>query len=101
MREPKIFLILAVTLVLSACGSQDAGFTPTAGVYRPPTAAPTESALAQSAPQTGSESSTQEVRPTPTPSCTNNLLFLNDLTVPDGTLVEAGEQLDKPEFARF
>lgn len=33
--------------------------------------------------------------PSPTPSCTNQLTFLDDLTIPDGTMVRAGETLDK------
>lgn len=31
----------------------------------------------------------------PTPSCTNNLTFLEDLTIPDGTVVFSGEAMDK------
>ncbi|HSF80203.1 MAG TPA: NBR1-Ig-like domain-containing protein [Anaerolineales bacterium] len=31
----------------------------------------------------------------PTPTCVNNLLFLEDLTVPDGTLVPPGSVIDK------
>ena len=31
----------------------------------------------------------------PTPECTNILTFLEDLTIPDGTLVRPGEALDK------
>ncbi|HNB52989.1 MAG TPA: NBR1-Ig-like domain-containing protein, partial [Anaerolineales bacterium] len=30
-----------------------------------------------------------------TPSCTNNLVYLEDLTLPDGTNVNPGETLDK------
>ena len=92
--------MLLITLVLSACRGQEARFTPTVGVYRPPTTAPTEQALAQSPSETGPESPTQEIRPTPTPSCINNLLFLDDLTIPDGTQVESGEQLDKRWLVR-
>ena len=35
------------------------------------------------------------IEPTPTPSCLNGLLFIKDLTIPDGTLVDPGESLDK------
>jgi hypothetical protein len=41
--------------------------------------------------QTTSEAS----RPTPTPLCTDNLRFLADLTIPDGTVVAPGDALDK------
>ncbi len=33
--------------------------------------------------------------PTPTPICTDNLLFINDVTIPDGTVVTPGSTLDK------
>jgi len=33
--------------------------------------------------------------PTPTPFCSNNLLFLEDLTIPDGTIVTPGASLEK------
>jgi hypothetical protein len=33
--------------------------------------------------------------PTPTPPCTNNLTFIQDLTIPDGTNVTPGESIDK------
>lgn len=33
--------------------------------------------------------------PTTTPACTPNLLFLEDLTIPDGTVVAPGNSLDK------
>lgn len=37
----------------------------------------------------------REARPTPTPMCTNVLSFLEDVTIPDGTVVQPGESLDK------
>lgn len=33
--------------------------------------------------------------PTATPTCTNNLTFVQDLTIPDGTIVTAGQSIDK------
>ena len=33
--------------------------------------------------------------PTTTPACTPNLLFLEDLTVPDGTVIAPGKLIDK------
>jgi hypothetical protein len=35
------------------------------------------------------------VIPTPTALCTNNLTFIQDLTIPDGTTVTPGESIDK------
>ncbi len=34
-------------------------------------------------------------RPTPTPPCVNSLTYLEDVTIPDGTVVAPGETLDK------
>jgi len=36
-----------------------------------------------------------EVQPSPTPVCSDGLLFEDDLTIPDGDLVSPGERLDK------
>ena len=33
--------------------------------------------------------------PSPTPTCTDNLSFINDVTIPDGTVVAPGTILDK------
>lgn len=33
--------------------------------------------------------------PTPTPPCTDNLSYIQDLTIPDGTSVSAGQAIDK------
>jgi hypothetical protein len=49
----------------------------------PPTPDPTTPAIPSAAPST------------PTPPCTANLLFLSDLTIPDGTQVQPNEALDK------
>ena len=35
------------------------------------------------------------VVPSPTPICTNNLSFIKDVTIPDGTVVAPGSILDK------
>ena len=65
--------------------------------YLPPTAiqqaalviTPQESATATS------PAAVSEFQATPTPQCTNNLSFITDLTVPDGTEVAAGSPVDK------
>jgi len=36
-----------------------------------------------------------EVRPSPTPDCSDILSFLDDVSIPDGTIVKPGEKLDK------
>ena len=66
-------------------------------VYRAPTAIPVQPAAptsVQSATAT-SPAFAFEVQATPTPQCTDNLRFVSDLTVPDGTQVAAGSMVDK------
>ena len=36
-----------------------------------------------------------EIRPSPTPDCTDILSFLEDLSIPDGTIIRPAEKLDK------
>lgn len=38
---------------------------------------------------------TQVSLPSPTPPCTDSLRYIEDVTIPDGTLVTSGETLDK------
>jgi len=99
VRTPKIFWTPAVLLILTACGGQTPQIPQTAGVYYPPTAA-VESSLGPLTQEPESDSLVEEVRPSPTPACSNNLLFINDLTIPDGTQVIPGEQLDKRWLVR-
>lgn len=56
-------------------------------IYRPPTAAAIPS---EAEPAAGILSS-----PPAMPQCTNSLRFIEDLTIPDGSLVQPAEQLDK------
>lgn len=84
---------LGVLLILSACTG-----SPTPTLYVPPTLAATLP-LVQT-PKTQDNSATevaaQEIpQVTPTPSCNANLRFLEDLTIPDGTLVQPETILDK------
>jgi hypothetical protein len=94
-RVQKIGWMVVIFLALPACGNRTQQIPQTVGVYRPPTPAVTESSFAFPLQEAKSESSVDETRPSPTPSCTNNLWFLQDLTIPDGTQVSPGEQLDK------
>ncbi|RPI83725.1 MAG: hypothetical protein EHM41_15235 [Chloroflexi bacterium] len=75
------------------------GIDPTP-MYIPPTSATTpfvvvaaaeQAEFAQPAPTVESI----ELRATPTPSCTNSLRFIEDLSIPDGTVVTPGTSLDK------
>jgi hypothetical protein len=72
--------------LLGACLSSSDP-TPTPVFFLPPTLAatplPPQPATATSSP------------PSPTPSCEDNIVFLEDITIPDGTIVGPGAQMDK------
>lgn len=90
-----IILFILFSLLLTACGVRKDGSVLDEDIFRPPTMAPT------SLPEQGlglpeeSESAPEELQPSPTPICTKGLGFIADLTIPDGTLVEPRETLDK------
>jgi hypothetical protein len=78
------FLFLIV-LILAGCDSLN--FLPTQSVYIPPALAASPQPLQTPLPTL--------ISATPTPSCQNNLTFMEDLTLPDGTVVNPDETLDK------
>ena len=82
-------LLVLLSLGLVACGEPP---TP----YRPPTIAAYATPPIQ---PTGTPTSTPvpvEVQPPiATPVCTNNLTYVDDLSIPDGTVVHPGDVLDK------
>lgn len=77
----------AVIILLSACGGQDARTTP--DYFVPPTMNP----------QLPTATSESTLTPTPDPTdtgpCENDLEFLEDITIPDNTVVAAGEEIVK------
>lgn len=80
----------------SACTGRG---TPTA-FYLAPAGDAAAALVAQPAEPTAAMTPTRDAqaepaRPTPTPPCTPGLLYLEDLSIPDGTLVVPGEALDK------
>jgi hypothetical protein len=81
--------LLLLVIGLSACAKQP---TP----YRPPSPAfrPKQSAQA-SATVTPTRQVTETPLPTATSSCSNNLTFLEAVSIPDGTVVHPGERVDK------
>ncbi|MCB9136327.1 MAG: hypothetical protein H6636_12930 [Anaerolineales bacterium] len=86
MLKPKTFLsLLPIVLFFAGCNSLNPFTTP--AVYIPPTLATTPLPLETPLPT--------PLSVTPTPSCTNSLTYLEDLTLPDGTNVTPGEILDK------
>lgn len=82
---------LLIALMLTGCRAEDARGTPTLDVYKPPTV---DSAVLEFQ-ATEAAKLTAVSLPTPTPGCNNNLQFLEDLSIEDGTVVAPGENLDK------
>lgn len=94
IRNSFFLTALLIIPILSACTGRDVS-TP----YVPPTIAAT-SPLSGAAKQAVTSASAEAVdiarpQPSPTPACVPNLAFLEDLTIPDGTLVAPGTTLDK------
>ena len=92
-----VFIYVYLWFLLSSCAPQT---TPT--LFVPPTNAGAQYNAPQTSPTTTSVSSVAApiivptvVNPIPTPLCTNNLTYVNDLTIPDGTSVSAGQSIDK------
>ena len=107
----KLFMIaVPMALVLSACGEQ----APTETVEPAPTE--TQAAIATEAPTIeatettpeiptetpDSVTATSEIPPTPSiprpenePGCTNSAAFVSDVTIPDNTVIDAGETFTK------
>lgn len=84
-------LIFFVFLFSGACSGQ---ITPT--FYIPATEEPAAD-IAETNPafEVLDITATSPPLPSPSPECTSSLLFLEDLSIPDGTSVSPGDQLDK------
>ena len=87
LREVLGLILLGSGLV--ACGGQATQITP----FKPPTLVANITSPAQVASQP--TPTTPEVRPTTTPVCADSLTFLEDISIPDGTVVNPGTLLDK------
>jgi hypothetical protein len=86
------FIIIPLFLIIlgtSGCGEQP---TP----YRPPTIAihATQPAKTSATPTSTSQSIETPLAPA-APTCSNNLTFMEDISIPDGTIVRPGDSLDK------
>jgi hypothetical protein len=91
MRQRAFFLLLFLFLV--ACqASQQAEPTP----FRPPTAGNTPFPT----PVLTTNPNPAPTAPPAVINCTDILIFVEDLTIPDGTLVQPGESLDKRWMVR-
>ncbi len=96
----KIFVLLGVLLV-SGCGAAETGTAPQPVVVAPVVPAlvrspvATQPAIPAPAASPSSTAADEPVHPTTTPACGDNLKFIADLTVPDGTIVARGALIDK------
>jgi hypothetical protein len=95
MRVRLSVLLIIGLLTLTACGNLAGGEKTSQEIYRPPSAVPTSSEWTPTLMESELAGDPGDPQPTPTPSCSNNLMFLDDLTIPDGTLVNPRDQLDK------
>ena len=87
------FTIL-LAFLLTACGGGGRASTPIP--YRPPTLEAASTPLPTFPPESFIENLPVETPvPTLAPDCYNGLFFVEDLTIPDGTLVSPGTILDK------
>jgi hypothetical protein len=71
-------------------GQQEVNATPFISPSRVPTT-PVTASIAEAHPQPSAE----PTQPVTAPKCTDNLTFVSDLSIPDGTVVKPGESLDK------
>lgn len=87
-------LVSFLAITLFSCGSKERTYTPTP--YRPPTLEAAATPLPTFPPESYIEQP-PVITPSPTtpPDCQNSLKFIDDLTIPDGTLVAGGTTLDK------
>jgi Ig-like domain from next to BRCA1 gene len=96
----KLLWLLLIAISLTACnrGSSDSFLNRgSSDIYLPPT---NETVLTpfhtpEPSPTTGSQPSNLAFQPTSTPTCLDNLRYVADLTVPDGTQVSPGILVDK------
>ena len=87
-----LLIIFWIALLLVACTGQA---TPT--IYIPATRASTPISATRISPTSENDSGTGlgSPQPSPSPDCQSNLLYLEDITIPDGTEVNPQEILDK------
>jgi hypothetical protein len=86
------FILLGVTL--AACAGGGPPPVENNNLYKPPAALVTSTSLPAAQPSP-SAAANAVFHPSPTPACSDNLSFIEDLTIPDGTQVVPGEVIDK------
>jgi hypothetical protein len=79
----RVWLAVGCALWIAGCARPQP--SPILAGWTPPPAAPVTPAVQPN----------QTSVPAPTPVCTNEAAFVEDLTIPDGTVVSPGERLDK------
>lgn len=80
-------VLFTAMILLSACGEQDARSTPE--YFIPPTLDPLR------ATPTVMATPTETIQPTAEAACENNLAYLDDITIPDDTVVAPGQEIEK------
>lgn len=86
--------ILLLAFLLAACGDGRQANTPVP--FRPPTLEAAATPLPTFPPESFIENPPVETpAPTLAPQCTNGLYYIEDLTIPDGSVVAPGTILDK------
>lgn len=95
MRFKLCILLVLSALLLYGCGGKESVPSSEQDIFIPPTLSQSELQRLFSESDAAPTLTDEPIRPTPTPTCFNGLRFLSDLTIPDGTLVEPGETLDK------
>jgi hypothetical protein len=87
-------LALLFMILLAGCGgSSTSSRVPDS--FIPPTSEATDSSLLLMPPTSTPTSILRTPKPTPTPVCTDILGFLEDISIPDGTVFQPGERMDK------
>ncbi len=92
---PHSLLVLGLCLMLCSCAGQSPSQTEVP-VFRPPTVSASRVPPPASAePDAIASPIPSQPVTTPTPDCTSNLTFLEDITIPDGSVVQPEELLEK------
>lgn len=92
-----LYIILCLIFLLTACRGGNEATGGEDQVFRPPSSDLSASppALLPRPDPTSAPTAGAQALPSPTPPCNDNLRYLQDLTIPDGSLVSASTLLDK------
>ncbi|HFC09797.1 MAG TPA: hypothetical protein ENJ54_08135 [Chloroflexi bacterium] len=95
MRCPvrRVFWLFLPLFLLAGCTLGQPSGAGAETAFVPPVASPI--AGAKTPQPTSTPAAVRAPQPTTAPTCTNNLAFVADETIPDGTVVQAGQTIDK------